>query len=1019
MCYMKKLTVFIALIAFFGLSLLNAQTRTVTGTVTSSEDGMGIPGVNVIVKGTTVGVATDFDGKYTINVPEGKTILTYDALGFATQEVTITGSVINVVLQSSNIALDEVVVVGYGTKKKNALTSSVTTVKAAKLEQVPMPSVEQVLQGNVAGLTSVSTTGQPGAAQEIRIRGIGSINASSSPLYVIDGVPVVSGDYSRNSTSSNVMAGLSSNDIENISVLKDASATSVYGARGANGVILITTKSGKKGETKFNFDAEYGFNKMAVNGPKSLNSAQWKELSLESVKNRTAYSGYHDGTPEGMQTFLETYFTPKWTDKDTDWSKEILRDFARQQQYNFSMRGGNEKTSFFTSAGYFEQQGIVNNTGYDRLSGLLNLNHRPSDKITFRVSMNASTSDQNTVSSGGTFANPMLSRFFLLPIESPYNEDGTLATDPQGDGSYRMGNGLFNPLYIAKNDFSENKTNKILGNASAAWKPIDGLKIESKFGGDFISIEERSYQNSVHGDGRGRSGSADAYYTRNFNWVWQNMVDYGFNFADDHRIDLKALYESQSNQQWLLNAYAERVATSGLTHLTSFSKPVTASSSASKWGTASAMFNFNYAYKGKYLVDGTFRREGSSVFSDDNKYGNFWSVGLSWNISNEDFIKNIESISSLKLRASYGLNGNAGIGANSYLSQLGYSGSYNDYPVIFYTGIENQALTWEKSAPFNVGLDFGFFNESLTGTIEYYHKTTSDMLLNVPLSYTTGFSSVRRNIGSMVNSGIEFSLSSVNWKTSDFSWTTDFNISKQSNEVTELSKDLSGEYVDIIGGGQRIKVGDHIRTWYMRKWAGVDPDNGDPLWYKNGVDGETTNVYSEAERANQGQSTPNIFGGLTNTIEYKGITLNFQFNYAFGYKVWDTWAYYMQSDGAYLASYSGYESSMNRWQEPGDIADNPKVVIGGNQKSNETSTRQLFDADHIRLRNLSLGYNLPKSFAKKLGLNGINIYARGTNLFTYVFDKDLKFDPETGGNGQLDLALPVMKTISFGLKINL
>lgn len=1012
---MKKLTVFIALIAFFGLSLLNAQTRTVTGTVTSSEDGMGIPGVNVIVKGTTVGTATDLDGNYTINVPEGKTILTYDALGFATQEVTITGSVINVVLQSSNIALDEVVVVGYGTKKKNALTSSVTTVKAAKLEQVPMPSVEQVLQGNVAGLTSVSTTGQPGASQQIRIRGIGSINAASSPLYVIDGVPVVSGDLSRVSTSSNVMAGLSSNDIENISVLKDASATSVYGARGANGVILITTKSGKKGKTQFNFDGEYGFNQRAVKGPRSLNSAEWNELYLESL------SHYFTGTYDDLATaraYIDAWgLTPEWDKKyDTNWGEEVLRDMAKQQQYNFSMKGGNEKTSFFASAGYFQQQGIVDNTDYDRISGLLNLNHRPSDKITIRLSLNTSSGNQNTVSDGGTFANPMLARYFLLPTETPYNEDGTI--DSKASQGGRMNNGLFNPLWIQNNDFKKTKTNKISGNTSLAYKPFEGFKFESKFGADYLSLEEKDYQNPIAGDGRGRGGSASAYYTRNFNWVWQNMIDYGFNINEDHRIDVKALYEAQKNNYWDVSAYAEGVATEGLFHLTSFAKPTEASSFGSTWASASTMVNFNYGFKGKYNIDGTYRREGSSVFSDENKYGNFWSVGASWNISNEDFVKNIDAVSTLKLRASYGVNGNSGIGNNIYLSQTGYSAAYNDMPVIYYSGIENQALTWEKSAPFNIGLDFGFFKDKLSGTFEYYHKTTSDMLLDVPLSRTTGFESITKNIGEMVNSGIEITLSSTNWTTSDFSWTTDFNISKQSNEVTELSKDLDGNYVDIIDGSKRIKVGNHIRTYYLRKWAGVDPANGDPLWYKNGVDGETTNVYTDAERADQGQSTPDIFGGLTNNISYKGFSLNFQINFALGYKVRDTWAKYLQADGYYADTYNVYASQLDRWQKPGDIALNPRADWGGHD-GNEMSTRFLYDGDHIRLRNVSLGYDFPKSITKRLGVNGLNIYARGTNLFTYTFDEDLEFDPETGDHGAIDLTLPVMSTISFGIKINL
>ncbi len=1007
------------ILCLIGLQSVFAQSREVSGIVTSAENGMSIPGVSVMVKGTTIGISTDIDGKYTISVPADGKILVFSSVGMKKIEASITSNVLNMVMESESVGMDEVVVVGYGTRKRNELTSSITTVNSDVLENVPMPSVEQVLQGNVAGLSSTSISGQPGAAQQIRIRGIGSINASNSPLYVIDGVPVVSGDYSTVSTSGNALAGISSNDIENISVLKDASATSIYGARGANGVILITTKSGKHGKTQFNFSAEYGVNELAVDGPKSLNSAQWKELNIESMKNYSPYAGYHDGTDEGVWGFLTTYFNDDWDGKtDTNWGKEVLRDVARQQQYNFSMRGGNKKTSFFASAGYFQQEGIVNNSDFDRITGLLNLTHRPSDKLTFKTSINISTSNQKSLVNGGAFANPMLSRFFLLPIDSPRNEDGT-AKDLSGQGG-RFGNGLFNPVYLQENDYQKTKTTKVFGTAQMEYKPMDGMKLTSKFGGDYMNLEEQSYQNPIHGDGRGRDGSASAAMGRNFNMVWQNMLDYGFTMNDDHRFDFKLLYEVQKNNYYRVNAYAERVASLGLEHLVSFSKPVTANSTGSSWTSASAMFNMNYGLKRKYFFDATFRREGSSVFSDKNKYGNFWSVGASWLITGEDFMKDVDFVSSLKLRSSYGSNGNSGIGSALYLSRTGYADAYNDYPVIYYLGVENQNLTWEKSTPFNVGLDFGLFNERVTGTVEYYNKTTKDMLLDVPLSFTTGHSSIKRNIGEMVNSGLELTLNTVNVKTDDFEWSTSFNITKQNNEVTKLDRDPNtGEYLDIVSGTKKIKVGSHIRTYYLRKWAGVDAANGDPLWYLNGKDGETTNDYSAAKRAEQGQSVPDIFGGITNNFSYKGFSLSFQLNYALGYKVYDSWAKYQQSDGAYIGSYNGYAKHLDRWQTPGQKTDVPKLVFGGNHDSNESSTRFLYDGDHIRLRSLTFGYNLPSNLLKKVGLSGCNIYVRGTNLLTYTFDKDLDFDPETGDTGIISLDLPQMKTISFGIKVNL
>lgn len=1002
------------LLAFFMLAgfIVQAQQK-ITGTVISGEDGMPIPGVSVYVKGNQmVGTATNIDGHYTLSVPNDASTLVFTFVGMKDQEVLIEGrSTIDVTMESAALEMDEVVVIGYGQKKKNEFTGSVIQVNTEKLSQVPAASVESTLQGNVAGLQSVAPSGQPGAAQQIRIRGIGSINASNAPLYVIDGVPVVSGDFTRSATTANVMASLNSNDIKSVTVLKDASATSVYGARGANGVIVITTKSGQKGDTKFNFDAEYGMNDLAVEGPKPLNAENWWMLYKEGWAN---YLGMDEISDEQVIPFLQNNGLPTWDQKtNTDWSKEVLRDQAIQQQYNFSARGGGDKTNFFISAGMFDQESIVKNSDFKRYNGLVNLKHIVSDKVVFKTNTNASYSEQKTLSDGGGFANPMMAKYFLLAADKAYDENG----DPYIPEGGRMMNGIFNPVYMLEYDHQKSNTTKVFNTSQVEYKPIEGMRFTSKLGLDYISIDEQNYQNPVHGDGRTVQGRSQNYYTRNFNWVWQNMLDYGFNVSNDHRIDIKLLYESQKNSLRALTSSAERVAGLNLYNLNTFAKPLTTAGYETSWQAASTMANVNYAFQRKLFLDATYRREGNSRFAEDNKYGHFWSVGAGYLLSKEDFIKELGFISNLKLRTSYGVNGNAGISNNAWLSLLGFSNSYADYPVIYYTGIQNNQLTWEQNKPFNIGLDFGLFNNRISGTIEYYKRTTSDLLLDLPLSLTSGFDAKTMNIGEMENSGMELSLSTVNFD-GDFRWTTDINMTTVNNEVTELDKNADGNFKPIISGSKRINVGSHIRTYYMRKWAGVDPDNGDPLWYINGKDGETTNDYAEAQRAEQGQSTPDIYGGITNTFSYKGISLSFQFNYALGYKVLDAWAPYMLADGRNYFTYGGYEKMLDRWQKPGDQTDVPKIVAGNDTKSYEVSTRYLYDADHIRLRNLTLGYDLPKKLLANIGVDKMRVYVRGTNLWTYVFDEDLKWDPETQENGILDLTLPPMKTVSFGINVN-
>ncbi|MFO8054740.1 MAG: SusC/RagA family TonB-linked outer membrane protein [Bacteroidales bacterium] len=1001
---MKKSRLLLSFFLFFTFQSF-AQVQ-ISGKVTNAETGESIPGVSIVVQEhLTVGTATDAEGNYTLDdIPEDAEALMFSYVGMETHLEPIDGrTTINVELTPTVRDMEGVVITGYGTTRSDAFTGSSSSVGAEKLEKSNMESIDQLLQGNIAGLQSVSVSGTPGSGQQIRIRGIGSINASNEPLVVIDGVPVVSGDPTRRSTSGNILSNLNPSDIQDVTVLKGAGSTAIYGARGANGVIVITTKSGKAGTTKFNFNAEYGYNDLAIDGPNTLNAEEWEELQIEGLENTF---GIDDPSLVGL---------PVWDgETDTDWSDAILRDQARQQSYNFSSSGGTDRSSYYFSGSYDEKQGKVDATGFERYSGMMRLSNRPTDKISINLSTNASHSEQSTVYDGGSFRNPMMARHFLLPIDPVYDDDGEYWWDPSTN---RMTNSLFNVPYIQQHDFADTKNSKVTGSVNVGWRPMKDLKLTSKLGLDYFGIEEPEYWNPTHGDGYSYQGIAWAYYTRNFNMVWQNMADYGLSI-DDHRLDFKLVQESQKNKRYTISSNAERVASMDLTNLASFASPQIASSAQTDWASASIMFNTRYGFRETYFFEGTFRNEGHSRFSDENKYGNFWSVGAAWVLSNENFMDNVEFINHLKLNTSYGVNGNAGLpGERLYRAEFSYSGSYNDYPVITYTGIENQDLTWELNKTFNLGLDVELLESRLNASIERFTRTTEDMLLYLPLSRTTGFSGKWYNVGSMENSGFEVSLNTVNINGNGFDsfrWTTTLNYANITNEVVELADDID----EIIEGTKRISVGNHVNTYYMRKWAGVDSETGDPLWYINGKDGETTSDYSEAERAHQGTSVPEFTGGISNTIAWQGFSLDFQFNFSLNYKVYDTWAGYLLSDGRNYMFYNQYEEALDRWQEPGDETDVPRIEMGGNNNSYQLSTRYLYEASHIRLRNLVLNYNLPKSVTNPMGMDQVRVFVRGTNIWTYMFNDDLKWDPETDETGLIDMETPILKTYTFGVNLS-
>ncbi len=1008
----------LAFLLFAGLNFALAQTRTISGIVTSSEDGSALPGVTVQVKGTTVGTTTDLDGKYVLKIQPNHKTLVFSFVGMKTKEVAIDGKTkINVVLSPDVKGLNEVVVMGYTTKGKNEITGSTVQVQGVDINEVPVASVDQALQGKVPGLSISTSSGTPGSVQDIRIRGVGSITAGNDPLIVIDGVPVINSNFSGSSARSSLsaLAALNSDDIASITVLKDASATSAYGARGSNGVIVITTKKGKtNAKTTFNLSSSIGYQNNAVEGEVPLTGDQRKTLLLEAVYNSygEAYGFTRDEALDFLTANLYDGGLSAWNGKDGNWGNEVANKNAPLRSVNFSATGGDKLSSFYVSLGYDKTEATVIGSDFKRVSATLNFNRKMAKNINFSTNNIVSNTFQNSfLEQSAYFANPFLTKYFMSPWEQPYNDDGTLNTN--------LNTSLFNTLYLAKNNISTNDLTRALSNSYVTWEIIKGLKFKSLISLDYTIANYKSYGNRHHGDDADVNGSSEASTGRNLNVVVQNSLDYTYRYKD-HSLAFKALLEYQKNKYNYLYGYGENIPADGLTNIANTSANKDASSSFTDWSNLSYLGMINYNYLGKYIADFTFRREGSSRFAPDNRFGNFWAVGAAWNINRESFLSDIAFINILKLRTSYGLSGNSAIGINAYQALLSYDADYADQGAIYPSQFGNSNLTWEKNKNLDLGLDFVVWSNRVNGSLAYYHKETYDLLQNVPLSMTTGHSSQAQNVGSVVNKGIEALLSVDVIRSSKLNWTLSVNYATVNNEVTKLAKDANGEDINIETGTRKVEVGHPIYAWNMRKYAGVDPQTGQPQWYLDGKSGDVTTDYYSAEKAYQGGSAlPTYTGGFSSHIDFEGFYLDASLYFAGGNKVYQDWSFYTNHSGVYtLLYFNGVSELMDRWQKPGDVTDVPRVLYSGTaDNASRTSTRFLYDGDYVRLKDLTFGYNFPKNLISKVGFGGATLYVKGTNLFTWVKDSRLKYDPEVRADGFTRLTTPPVKSVVVGINL--
>jgi len=994
---------------------LYAQDRVISGRV-SDATGNPLANASVLVKGSSIGTTTKADGSFSLTVPASTKTLIVTSVGMAQEEVDIRGKdVINVSLKAGDNNLQEVVVTGYTTTARTKSTVAASVVGAKDIQNTPITNVNDILQGKATGLTVMSTSGQPGASSNIRIRGVGSISAGASPIYVIDGIIVERGQFVAGVISQNndILSNMNPNDIESVTVLKDAAALALYGARGGNGVIVITTKKGKSGASKINFVAQYGVTKPSV--------GKWGMMDANQVynyeKDMLKLNGY-------SQTFIDGYMPTSLLDKTFNWVDAALVD-GNIQSYDLSISGGNEKTKQFLSMGYYDQEGTVFNSGFKRMTVNLNVDHQVNNRLKIGAGINTSFSNGLNADGGSYFSSPILATLTNSPLWLyPYKDDGSLYIGYEDEFSKGSGNNITgdNWLYSSPLNYSKQRQFRALGKLNGELKLTNWMSLKQNLAMDVIYAREKVFFDPTTGNGinaadPAKSGEIIESLNNPFTFTSQTSLSGTLKLKDDrHELSYLALMEYQRFNSTNITADGIGIVDGGLQVLNVTGTPNAVSGGESEYAFLSYLGQANYTFNNKYSASASIRRDGSSRFGSDNRYALFYSVGGSWKLIDESFMQNQKVFSDLRLRASYGTSGVADFG--NYVAQQLYAfgQTYDGAPGSAPSTPGNPQLTWEKNKQTDIGLEWAVLQNRLRGTFDVYRRISSELLQNVPVSRTTGFTSAQRNVGELENKGFEVSLSSVNVKSRSFNWTTDLNVSYNKNEVLTLYN-----HQDIAGGTLgRTREGEPLSSWFLPVWAGVDPANGDPLWYL--ADGKTTtNSYAIASRTENrqfvGSSLPKFVFGLNNNISYANFNLAFFFYAITGSKIYDQNMSFIDSDGLRYGWNYYKNADQNYWTTAGQQADRPKPVIGGNKNSSSASTRWIESNDYIRLRNVTLSYNLPKNLIERAKLTNARFFVTGVNLITITNYKGV--DPETSLAGNDVFKYPVNKSVTVGLDISL
>jgi TonB-linked SusC/RagA family outer membrane protein len=1009
----------------FLCTLTFAQSRQITGRVTDQKDGNALPGVTVKVKGTNSGTVTTPDGSYKLEVPAQGAFLVFSFVGYDDQEIAVgSQKSINVVLSTGNKDLSEVVVVGYGTQNRRELTGAVSKISGKEVANQPIVSFESAIQGKSPGVVIESGSGKVGQGIKVRIRGTSSISASSQPLYVVDGMPVNStSNTDINNDPTNPMADINPNDIESIDVLKDASAAAIYGARGSNGVILITTKKGRSGEkTKIELNASTGWGKPTKKRG-FLNAKEYVDLLHERAANdgKTAFVTKDDsftGAPFATEAEAIAFFMDDVDGtldylalgKDfnnlnysSNWEDASFRNQAISQQLDLSASGGTDKTKFYVSGFYNSQEAVVINNKFVRYGGRMNLEHTATDKLSFGINVNVSRSQLDRVSNDNIFSTPS-QLVAQAPISPFYKYSGKMNSD-----STLYPNGL----YDAQFNSNRQVTFRTLGNVFLNYKILPTLSFRSELGADISGITEDQYIGVLASDAFGKGGGS-SNYTQNVTLNTNNYFTFTPKISEDHSLSLTAGMSYLQNDFSSTQVSGELFPSDIIKKLVAAASITYGYSNAQRYTFLSYFGRANYAYKGKYLASVSVRSDGSSRFGPNKRYGVFPAGSLGWVASEEDFLKDNKTLNFLKLRVSYGTTGNAEIGENRYLTLLQPT-SYPQLPGYRPSQMGNPDLKWEKTKQFDLGLEFALFDSRLSGEVDYYNKQTSDLLLEANLPYTTGYDFQYLNIGNMENKGVEILLNSVNIDTRNFKWNTSLNVAYNKNRV----KDIKGQIIESDKREQRAVEGEPIGVFYMAKFAGVDPQTGDALYIDGS--GKPNTDFSKAQRMVVGKSMPDWTGGITNTFSGYGFDLGVFFSFVQGNSIYNRAGVYQ--DNGFAGGFDNQlRNVLDRWQKPGDITNVPRLSYyysdGG---ASVTNSRWLYDGSYIRLKSVTLGYSLPKSVINTLKISSLRVYVAGYNLWTktkYFGDPEINSDVLGNIAGGIDYyTVPQAKQITVGLNV--
>ncbi len=1037
---MRKLKLLMLIGSLFSIQLLFAQTKTVSGKITDAKDGSPLAGVSVKPKGNvTAGTTTGLDGSFNLSVDAKTKVLVFSSIGYSEKEVTISDKEIVISMVQSDNSLSEVVVVGYGTKIKRDITGSVSRVGAKELANTPVTSFENALQGRAAGVFIEQQNGKVGQGIKVRVRGSASVSAGSEPLYVLDGIPLITTNLSSNGATTNPLADINPNDIESIEILKDASSAAIYGSRGSNGVVLISTKKGKAGKSKIEFGYFTGTQK-PTRKMEFMNSEEYVQLfrlAAIGAGRQDFLRGLYPTLQAAIDAnvlFVESRMTrysagnTDWqTYKvNTDWQALAFQD-APISQYDLNFSGGNDKTIFFMAGQYLDQKGIMVRNGFKRYSGRLNLENKVRDWLSVGMNMNFARSLNSRISNDNAFSTP-LQITALSPI--------TPAIDPrtgQTSGALDNATGLpntnypvyYNPILSLENASYGTAVNRTIGNVFANVTLMKGLTFRSEFGIDQLNQNEESYNGRKTRRNNGGATFGTGFFTADqiINVNTNNFFRYVTSFKGAHDLEAVAGTSYQNYKSYNSTGTARDFPSDAFTKLVSASTKTDASSSETQFTFLSYFARANYKFNNKYLFSISGRYDGSSRFGKNNRYGFFPAASAGWILSEEKFLSNVKWLNFLKLKASYGQTGNAEIG--NFASRGLYSGdaAYGGQPGTRPTQIPNPDLTWENTTSSDIGVEFSILNSRITVEVDYYQRKTKDLLLSVEVPGTSGFATQLRNIGKLDNKGFEFTINSENFVGKNFRWSSSINFAANKNKI----KDLKGQ---VLGGGvNKAKEGYALGTFFAREFAGADPANGDALYIKNTLlpdgkrDRSTTNNYNLAEDVEIGNPNPDFIYGFRNNFSYKGIDLDVLLQGVAGNDIYLAGGQYFAASGS-----NGFDNQtrdqLKAWQKPGDITNIPEARTFYANGVN-ASTRYITKGSYLRVKSATLSYSLPKSILNKIKVDRVKIYVRGQNLFT--FTDYIGWDPEVNADfsasnisqGNDFYSAPQIKALIFGINIGL